>query len=278
VLIDTHTHNFPPDVRDNRETYLARDATFLEMYSRPEARIATADDLLASMDEAGIDISVACSFAWTDAAMCTRHNDYVLEAAARSAGRIIAFCAVQALDAGASNEIARCAGAGARGLGELRPESQGYSLDAGVGELLADGAREHGLILLFHVTEPVGHLYPGKHGLAVEELLRFVTRHPDLNVVGAHWGGGLPYHALLREHRPALQHAYVDTAGTPFLYRPEVYALGPRLLGVEHVLFASDFPLVSQQRALAALADAPIDASDREQIAGKNARALLGLV
>ena len=123
MIIDFHTHIFPPDVRDRREEYLRRDPTFAEMYSHPRAQIATAEDLLRSMDEAGVDVSVALGFAWRDHEDCVRHNDYLLEVAKKSGGRIVPFCAVN-LQAGeaAAAEVERCAGGGARGLGELRPE------------------------------------------------------------------------------------------------------------------------------------------------------------
>jgi hypothetical protein len=54
------------------------------MYTSPRAKIATAEDLLRSMDEAGVDVSVALGFAWRDHEDCVRHNDYLLEAAERS--------------------------------------------------------------------------------------------------------------------------------------------------------------------------------------------------
>jgi predicted TIM-barrel fold metal-dependent hydrolase len=119
VIIDVHTHIFPPDVRDKRDEHLQRDPTFAEMYTSPKAKIATAEDLLASMDEAGVDVSVALGFAWRDHELCVRHNDYLLEAAANSSGRIIPFATVN-MAAGKSevtNEVVRCVAAGARGLG-----------------------------------------------------------------------------------------------------------------------------------------------------------------
>jgi hypothetical protein len=47
MIIDIHTHVFPPGVRDARDEFLSRDATFRELYANPKARIATADELLA---------------------------------------------------------------------------------------------------------------------------------------------------------------------------------------------------------------------------------------
>ena len=278
MIIDAHTHVFPPEVRDQRDEHLQRDATFRELYSNPEARIATAEELLASMDEAGIAASVACGFAWSDAELCRRHNDYLLEAAARAGGRLIPFCTVLPSDDGAGDEFKRCAARGARGLGELRPANQGYSLiDSGEADLLAWGADAFDLAVLFHASEPVGHAYPGKTGLPLKELGRFVADFPGVTVIAAHWGGGLPFYALMPEVREALSRTYFDTAATPFLYDVDVYARGIDLVGPHHVLFGSDFPLIDQQRALQELRDAPIDDEARRLILGENARRLLRL-
>ena len=97
MIIDFHTHIFPTDVCQYRGDYLRRDPTFAEMYTSPRARVATAEDLLRSMDEAGVDKSVILAFAWRDHELCVRHNDYLLEAAAGSGGRLIPFCMVNPL-------------------------------------------------------------------------------------------------------------------------------------------------------------------------------------
>ena len=278
MIVDIHTHVFPPEVRDRRDEFLARDATFRELYSNPKARIATADELLASMDAAGIDRSVACGFAWSDAELCRRHSDDLLEAAAKSGGRIIPFCTVLPSDDGARDALKRWAAAGARGLGELRPQSQGYGLiDSEEADLLAWAADAYDLALLFHTSEPAGHPYPGKGGLPVDQLARFIADFPGVSVIAAHWGGGLPFYALMPEVREAFSRTYFDTAATSLLYSPAVYARGVELVGAGHILFGSDFPLVPQEQALRELAEAPIDGEARRLIEGENARRLLRL-
>ena len=63
LIVDVHTHIFPPEIADERDAYLASDATFAELYASPKARLATAAELLESMDAAGIDVSAALGFA-----------------------------------------------------------------------------------------------------------------------------------------------------------------------------------------------------------------------
>ncbi len=280
VIVDVHAHVFPPEVRDNRDEYLQRDAGFRELYADARAGIATADELLASREAAGVDRSVACGFGWSDAELCRRHSDYLMETAAKSGGRLIPFCTVQPSDDGTRDELKRYAARGARGLGELRPHQQGYGLiDSEEADLLAWASDAYDLPLLFHASEPVGHVYPGKAGLPLEQLGRFIADFPGVTVIAAHWGGGLPFYALMPEVREGLSRTYFDTAATSFLYTPDVYARVIELVGAEQILFGSDFPLISQERALQEFAEATgaLDDEARRLILGENARRLLRL-
>jgi predicted TIM-barrel fold metal-dependent hydrolase len=277
MIVDFHAHVFPPDICHDRSECLALDPTFGLLYADPKSRLATADDLLRSMDEAGVEVSVVLNFAWQDAELCRRTNDYILEAAAASGGRLVPFC-LFAPNADASDEVERCVRLGARGLGELRPLSQGYDLDSGPApDLLAQASAAHGLTLLFHTTEPVGHAYPGKEGQPLDSLYRFIERAPEATVVAAHWGGGLPFYTLLRRGHATLANTYFDTAATRFLYRHEVFRHAIDIVGAERVLFGSDFPLLSQSRCRRELEDAQLSDDEKRLILGENARRLLKL-
>ena len=270
VIIDFHTHVFAPAVRDQRDGYTQRDPAFAEMYSDPNAKIATADDLLASMDAAGVDVSVTLGFAWSDDDDIARHNDYLLESAAKSNGRIIPFTTANMTNADAETEIARCAAAGARGLGELRPDNQGWDLNGGGGERLAAAADEHGLILLLHVTEEGDREYPGKRGCSLAAFREFARRHAGLAIVGAHLGGDV--------YRNDPAPAYVDTAAQPFLYRDSEASAALAAVPADRLLFGSDFPLISQERALGELRAAVTSDERVSRALQGNAEALLGRV
>ena len=58
MIIDSHAHVFPPEVIARRADLLATEPAFAEIYGDASAKMATADELLASMDAAGIDRSV----------------------------------------------------------------------------------------------------------------------------------------------------------------------------------------------------------------------------
>lgn len=279
MIIDFHTHIFSPAVKANRGRYLEKDAAFAAMYSADKAKIATAEDLINSMDRDEVDISVIVNYSWTTHAYCVETNDYILEAVARYPRRLIGFCAVSSLTSDISiKEIERCAGAGAKGIGELRPDLLGVDFNQkDVIKPFADLARKHSLIVLTHSSEPVGHQYPGKGTATPALLYSFISQLADVPVVCAHWGGGLPFYTLMPEVRTSLENVYYDTAASPFLYRPEIYNLMSQLTGNDRILFGSDFPVMSQKRVISEIIESELSALDKEEILSSNARRLLGI-
>ena len=279
MIIDFHTHVFPPRVKQKRSQYIDRDPCFALLYSRKEAKIATTEELIDSMDRAGIDISVIVNFGFMTHELCTETNDYILESIARFPKRLIGFCTVQpqSLDA-AIAEIERCAQNGAKGIGELRPDIQLLDLeDEAIIAPLMETIKKHRLILLTHASEPAGHDYPGKGIITPDVLYPFITHYPDVTIVCAHWGGGLPFYALMPEVQKALQIVYFDTAASPFLYQPQIYTLGSQLVGADKILFGSDYPLLLQTRLLQEIDSAALTEEEKSLILSGNARRLLSL-
>ncbi|MBI4297122.1 MAG: amidohydrolase [Chloroflexi bacterium] len=277
MAVDFHTHLFPPWVQERHSELLKRDATFVALYSDPKASLATAEELIESMDRAGVEKSVALNIGWVEHALCVETNDYLLEAAARYPHRLVPFCAVQPRAGEAAiNELARCAKGGARGLGELRPDVQGYSLkDEALLTPLVSEAMRWGLIFLIHASEPVGHHYPGKGTITPDQLYAFCRLYPDLPLVAAHWGGGLPFYSLMPEVAQALKNVYFDTAASHLLYRPQIYSLVTSLVGPDKVLFGSDYPLISQAEALGRVRELGLEKEIEDLLLGGNARRLL---
>jgi predicted TIM-barrel fold metal-dependent hydrolase len=278
VIIDFHVHILPPEMKEKRAEFCRRDSMFREFFTVPKAKIASAEELIASMDECGIDASVLLSAGWDTNETCRLTNDYVLESAARYPKRLIPFCVVQpkAGDA-AVRELERCVQGGARGIGEMRSDSQGYDLcDKKLMEPIVEVALRHNLIYLTHASEPVGHVYPGKGSITPDAIYRFVSNFPELRVVCAHWGGGLPFYALMPEVATALKNTFFDTAATPFLYRPQVFETVAGAVGADKILFGSDYPLLSPKRIMAQIEAADLSAESKAMILGGNAQRLLG--
>ena len=279
MIIDFHTHALSPGIKENRSRYLEKDAAFAAIYSGDKVKIGTIDDLIASMDRDGVDFSVVVNYSWTTHDFCVATNDYILESIARYPKRLFGFCAVSSLTDDASlQEIERCARAGAKGVGELRPDTQ--SLDYSKKDIIkpfADLARQYDLMVMTHSSEPVGHSYPGKGGATPGLLYSFISQLADVPVICAHWGGGLPFYALMPEVREGLENVYFDTAISPFLYRPEIYQQATQLVGSDRILFGSDFPVIAQSRIIDEIKASELNEQSREEILSGNARRLLGI-
>jgi predicted TIM-barrel fold metal-dependent hydrolase len=279
VIIDFHTHVFPPEIKKHRNKYVERDPCFAILYSDPKARIATADELIASMDEAGVDISVILNIGWTTHELCVETNDYIIDAVSHYPQRLVGFGAVQPQSPkAAAAEIERCAKAGMKGVGEMRPDIQLFDLcDEIIMNPLAEVLTAHKLVLLLHASEPIGHEYPGKGGITPDILYPFITSFPDLTVVCAHWGGGLPFYALMPEVKKAMGNVYFDSAASPFLYKPQVYSQVIQLVGADKVLFGSDYPLLAQKRLLNEIEALGLAEESQSRLLAGNALKLLGI-
>ena len=279
MIIDFHTHVFPPQIKKNRNRYIDSDPCFAILYSEKNAKLTTVDELIASMDKDGIDISVIVNIGWTTHELCVETNDYILESIARYPQRLIGFCTVQPNSCEAAiAEIERCVEGGIRGVGEIRPDMQLFDFgDKEVMEPFIEVIAKHELILLTHASEPVGHQYPGKGGITPDVLYPFMDSCPNLTIVCAHWGGGLPFYALMPEVKKTLSKVFFDTAASPLLYSPQVYTQVVQLVGADKILFGSDYPLLAQDRLLDEIRSLDLPEETKALILSGNAQRLLGL-
>lgn len=279
MIIDFHAHVYPPSFKARREEIIRADATFGELFSSPRAGLATAPELVQAMGEAQVDATVVLGIGWINKEVAREANDYILQATREHPGLLVGFCSVNpAWGKEAIREVERCAAQGAKGIGELHPDTQNFDItDRQQMAPLMDAAKRLGLMVLIHASEPVGHHYPGKGKTTPDKLWAFIQNFPDNTIVCAHWGGGLPFYTLMPEVEEGLANVYFDSAASPFLYRPAVFESAVDLLGAEKVLLGTDYPLLPQRRLLAQVEESPLTPDEKDLILGGNARRLLGL-
>ena len=277
MIIDFHTHVFTAHIRENRADYLRRDSCFRELYSHPESKLATAEDVVNHMDECGVDQSVILNFNWQSNGICRETNDYILESVTLNSTKLVGFCTVQP-SAGddAIKELERCIRNGIKGIGEIRPQVHNNKcvVDSVIQQIM-ELAVKHNLIVLLHASEPVGHQYSGKGDLTPGVLYPYILDFPDVKFVCAHWGGGLPFYALMPEVDHALNNVYFDTAATPFLYKPNIFKQMIDIIGSDKILFGSDYPLMSSKRIIDQIEAVNLDSEDKNKILWQNAQNLL---
>lgn len=279
MIIDFHTHVFPPSFAERRQEIVELDATFAALFSNPGSKLATADELIVAMDQSGVDVAVVMGMGWTNKGIAKEANDYIIESMKRFPSRLVGLCSVNPnWGKDAVVEVERCAKEGVAGIGELHPDTQRLDLsNRDVMASLMEVARQTGLILLTHSSEPVGHLYPGKGITTPEKLYPFARNFPENIIVCAHWGGGLPFYTLMPEVDKALDNVYYDTAASPLLYKPDIFSTIEGLKISDRVLFGTDFPLIAYQRALKLLSEASLNPEAKEHVLGRNAQKLLNL-
>jgi predicted TIM-barrel fold metal-dependent hydrolase len=210
-----------------------------------------AQQLIATMDEAGIAQAVMCGWPWRDPAHCREHNDYLAWASRESGERLAWLGIVSPAEPNPAAEVERCLALGASGIGELNADAQGFSLEdpssfSDVAAVLRGANRP----VMLHASEPLGHIYPGKGTATPERLLHFVGAHQDLTIVFAHWGGGLPFYELMPEVASMTANVLYDTAASTYLYLPAVFRAVLDVVGSERVLWGSDHPVLGMGRFL----------------------------
>jgi predicted TIM-barrel fold metal-dependent hydrolase len=278
LIIDAHTHMFPSSVRDKPGSVEDEEAAFKIMFGHGRSRMSDPETMLDDMEAAGVDMAVLCPFPWTTMRRCAENNDYILEVAATYPNRLMAFAVTNpGHGRHALREARRCLEAGARGLGELHAQPQGFDpTDEKIMAPLIDLVREFDVPLLIHVNEPVGHIYPGKGNVTPGEIYRLVSRFPGVKLILPHWGGGLPFFELMPEVAEACAEVYYDSAASPYLYRSEIYSLAASAAGSHKILFATDYPLLPYHRTLDDARSGIDDPALLRAILGDNAARLLG--
>ena len=192
---------------------------------------------------------------------------------------LVGFCSVSpSLGKECIPDIEKFLDAGMKGVGEIASyeKENGEKEDDFFDPLMAI-LKERDLPLLLHVTESVGHDYPGKSYTDLRWLYGFITRHPDVDIILAHWGGGLFFYEMMPEVSRSCKRVYYDTAASPFLYSPGIYRLAIDIVGSERILFGSDYPLISPSRYFKEIKETAISRENMDKITGQNSAKLLHL-
>ncbi len=279
MIIDSHTHLFPEQVRNNRSLFFDKEPEFKLLYNSSRAKISTISELIDTMDIHGVDISVVSGFPWRNPDTARKNNDYILEAVQAHPGRIKGLACFDLTWEGAADEAIRCMDAGLSGVGELAFYLSG--IDETAIKLLTPvmaALREHGnRPCMIHTNEPVGHPYPGKTPVTLEQIDGLTRAFPENRIILAHWGGGIFfYHVMKKQIKENLKNIWYDTAASVFLYDPEIYDMAVQAGVIDKVLFGTDFPLLTPDRYYADMDKSAMTDAHKAKVLGENALALFG--
>ena len=276
MKIDMHVHITPEEISRNALKVGEKEPYFDLLSKTPKNKFATAEEIVAEMKQVGIDRSVVFGFSFNDMGLCQYVNDYVIEKVKAYPKELIGFISVVPNHPSATYEIERCYNAGLRGIGELFPAGQPFEIS----ELkdtaaLAECCQHYRLPVIVHMNEPVGHYYAGKTETTFKEIEAFVSHHPDLKIILAHFGGGIFMYEMMKEIKTLFQNVYYDNAASIFLYHESIYRVMREAGVLDKLLFGSDFPLLSPARYEKSITDSGLTESEKEQFYGGNALRLL---
>lgn len=235
---------------------------------RPLEDTTTVDGLLASMDRAGIDRTVAVSPRWVGGEFVDptymQSNRKVHEAVQQYPDRLIGYARINPnYGADAVQELESCLGElGFKGV-MLDPEWENFHpADQELVYPLLETARSFGVPVLFH-----SGYSPAEPALFWQPANDF----PDLPIILGHMGGRLTVDAvLLAERAPNI---YLETSD--HMYRLATMA---KRIGVERVLFGSNTPFSSPEvEAFKITVRKDLSKEQKDLILGVNALRLHGL-
>ncbi len=293
MVIDCHVHRYPPEVFVDPAAFanpLSEKHWLRLVASEKEPSIqgwADRETMLADMDDGGVGKAVLLGWYWENPETCFLHNRWHTEWIREDPERFVAFAAVHPL-AGekALDDLKAAREEGFRGIGEILPAIQGFSMRDPNWLKIVEFAIEIGWPITFHVSEPVGHPHPGQASTPFEDFQWLAEAYPELKMILAHWGGLLPFYELNDHIRKSFANVWYDVAASPLLYDPKVFHSIVDVIGPDKVLYGSDYPLrlyPAQQKKpdfttfLAEIRDAGLTEEERKKILGDNTSLLLGL-
>ncbi len=129
---------------------------------------------------------------------------------------------------------------------------------------------------MIHTNEPVGHKYPGKTPVTLEQIYNLAKAFPKNKLVFAHFGGGVFFYNIMKKDvKAVLKNVWFDTAAAPYLYDPAIYKLVSDSGMIDKLLFGTDYPLLQPARYIKDIDESGISYIDKEKILRANAYSIL---
>ena len=273
MIMDFHTHIFPTDIVNNRESYID-DPRFKLLYSSKKSVIIDRSGLLDYISANELYGAVAMSFPWIDEKRCLYHNEYM---ASIIGDNVFPFGMVPVSgNRSIKSYVEDIKKHGLSGIGELAFYNDGMN-DSNIKFLheVFEASAEFSLPVCLHLNEPIGHHYPGKYEPSLLKVYELIKDVPDAVVILSHWGGGLFFYELMPEISECLKNVFYDTAATPYIYNDRIYEAALKIIKAEKIIFGSDYPLLGVNKYKSSIEERVESTHDRKKIFIENAKRIL---
>jgi predicted TIM-barrel fold metal-dependent hydrolase len=261
-IIDVHFHQDPPDLPD----------------SCGAGRVADVPTALALLEELpdGSRLGLVTIAPRGDLARTRAQNDALVNAAREHPEQLFAIGSVNPWDADAAlAEVDRLADEGVHVL-KLHPNTQKFDVGGPEVRRVVERATAHGMVLLFDGYSPFDADETGK-------FLMLAVEQPDARLILAHMGGprfaDMMLFATVREFAWYPRNVWFDLSAVAGMFArspfQEELVFVCRSVGLDRVLFGSDYPVALPAEALEDVRALGFTPAEEKQILHDTAAALL---
>ena len=232
-VFDAHTHTYPEKIAAKAVKNLG------EFYDFVPEGDGTYDGLSANAENYGVRGFLLFSVA-TNAHQVTKVNDCIASLAEKSRGQgfqTVGFAGLHQEYPDFEGEIDRCIKLGLKGV-KIHPDIQGVDIDDERMYRLYAIMQERGLPVFFHMGDNRAQYRFSE----AKKLCRVLDDFPCLEVVAAHLGGYMAWDDAL-EYLAGRDRIWYDTSSALWAMTPERAGEIIHSLGVDRVMFGTDFPV-----------------------------------
>ena len=265
-IIDFHAHIFPDRIAEGALASLAEHSGEYQPCTD-----ATLCGLLASMDRAGIGLSVVANIA-TRPAQLESILRFSQELMSDRVYPLVSFHPGNTLEE-VKGLLRRCREHGLAGV-KLHPMYQEFAIDEERMFPYYESVLDAGGFVLFHTGYDIA--FPGNTQADIERVRRLARRLPDLPIVATHTGGWRQWDRIGQlEDCP---HVYTDISMTLSEMDDDVFIRLLAVFGEDRVLFGTDSPWTDQKEMVERINGLPLSDGFKEKIFSLNAIRFLGAV